>query len=373
MSTDAPTVHLAALLSEIAYIDFPGAETGYPGDSLAVDANFGTALLGSGVPVSLVNTLVANFTLEAFQDDEFNGFSAIILRAKGTGQLLLAVRGTSGLIDGLLTLTGSSAINGTGNTLNNVLIGNSAINTLTGGTGNDDLTGGAGNDALNGGDGADRYFFASGDGSDTINNSSADAAVDRLVFTDRARTALTFARSGNDLLVTRSGVPADSVRVTNWFTVPANQIDFVETTGGVVTTAADINALIAGGGSGFLSKVSAPTVAALDAPADLSGTLQVMLYPGLITDVAVMDVAAPAADGVSVIALDWPGAVEPISPWVATDALLGEHLLQASDLDVGAEYDAPVAICSTTSSLTAPWISRVASLTPRSSRFARSL
>src|SRR4029079_9159210 len=45
-----------------------------------------------------------------------------------------------------LTLIGTSAINGTGNTLDNVIIGNSAVNTLTGGAGNDFLDGGAGAD-----------------------------------------------------------------------------------------------------------------------------------------------------------------------------------------------------------------------------------
>ncbi|MCC6965849.1 MAG: putative Ig domain-containing protein [Nitrospira sp.] len=45
-----------------------------------------------------------------------------------------------------LTLTGSSAINGTGNTLNNVLTGNSGLNTLNGGAGADTMAGGAGND-----------------------------------------------------------------------------------------------------------------------------------------------------------------------------------------------------------------------------------
>jgi Ca2+-binding RTX toxin-like protein len=45
-----------------------------------------------------------------------------------------------------LTLSGTSAINGTGNSLNNVIIGNSAANTLNGGLGNDTLTGGDGND-----------------------------------------------------------------------------------------------------------------------------------------------------------------------------------------------------------------------------------
>ncbi|WP_409276718.1 M10 family metallopeptidase C-terminal domain-containing protein [Pseudomonas defluvii] len=67
-----------------------------------------------------------------------------------------------------LTLTGSANLNGTGNELDNVLIGNSANNTLNGGAGNDQLNGGAGNDlligglgtdTLTGGSGADRFVF----------------------------------------------------------------------------------------------------------------------------------------------------------------------------------------------------------------------
>src|SRR6266581_601881 len=56
-----------------------------------------------------------------------------------------------------LTLTGTSAVNGTGNTLDNVLLGNSANNTLNGGAGNDTLDGGAGADTLVGGLGDDTY------------------------------------------------------------------------------------------------------------------------------------------------------------------------------------------------------------------------
>jgi Ca2+-binding RTX toxin-like protein len=56
-----------------------------------------------------------------------------------------------------LTLTGTSAINGTGNTQDNVLTGNSANNTLTGGDGNDTLNGGTGNDTMDGGLGDDVY------------------------------------------------------------------------------------------------------------------------------------------------------------------------------------------------------------------------
>jgi Ca2+-binding RTX toxin-like protein len=54
-----------------------------------------------------------------------------------------------------LTLSGSSAINGTGNSLNNILTGNSGANTLRGEDGNDSLIGGSGNDTLFGGSGDD--------------------------------------------------------------------------------------------------------------------------------------------------------------------------------------------------------------------------
>ncbi|MFM6408355.1 MAG: calcium-binding protein, partial [Microcystis sp.] len=67
-----------------------------------------------------------------------------------------------------LTLTGLSAINGTGNTLNNLIIGNSRNNTLSGEGGNDTIDGGAGNDTLNGGTGNNTYLFGKGDGQDTI-------------------------------------------------------------------------------------------------------------------------------------------------------------------------------------------------------------
>ena len=57
-----------------------------------------------------------------------------------------------------LTLTGVGAINGTGNVLDNVLIGNSANNTLTGGAGNDTIDGGLGPDTMIGGLGNDTYI-----------------------------------------------------------------------------------------------------------------------------------------------------------------------------------------------------------------------
>ncbi len=60
-----------------------------------------------------------------------------------------------------LTLLGTTAINGTGNTANNILTGNTANNILNGLAGNDTLTGLAGNDTLTGGLGSDRFLFDS--------------------------------------------------------------------------------------------------------------------------------------------------------------------------------------------------------------------
>lgn len=60
-----------------------------------------------------------------------------------------------------LVLAGSSAINGTGNPLDNVLVGNNAGNKLYGAAGDDILFGGSGNDRLTGGSGRDIFVFDS--------------------------------------------------------------------------------------------------------------------------------------------------------------------------------------------------------------------
>ncbi len=92
-----------------------------------------------------------------------------------------------------LTLTGTNAINGTGNDLANVLTGNSAANQLNGQVGNDTLNGGGGNDTLIGWSGADSmiggvgndtYFVENAGDVVTENaNQGTDAVSSRLTYT----------------------------------------------------------------------------------------------------------------------------------------------------------------------------------------------
>lgn len=82
-----------------------------------------------------------------------------------------------------LNMTGTLAINGTGNDLDNIIIANSADNQLNGGAGNDTLKAGYGRDVLTGGVGDDIFnFFAVGDFviHDFVNSS------DLLVFDSKA-------------------------------------------------------------------------------------------------------------------------------------------------------------------------------------------
>ncbi|MFN6560278.1 MAG: matrixin family metalloprotease [Nostoc sp. ChiSLP01] len=88
-----------------------------------------------------------------------------------------------------LILTGTSAINATGNTLNNTITGNGGNNQLNGDTGNDTLNGGGGNDTLTGGTGNDSLIGGTGNdilvgsaGSDTL---TGGTGTDRFTFNSR--------------------------------------------------------------------------------------------------------------------------------------------------------------------------------------------
>ncbi len=89
-----------------------------------------------------------------------------------------------------LTLTGTLAITGMGNALNNILTGNSGINTLTGGDGNDTLNGGAGADILFGGAGDDIYTVDNV-GDKVYETTTATSGIDTTGI-DRVNSSITY-------------------------------------------------------------------------------------------------------------------------------------------------------------------------------------
>jgi len=84
-----------------------------------------------------------------------------------------------------LTLTGSGAISGTGNTLGNVITGNTGNNSLNGSSGNDTLSGAEGNDSLNGGSGNDSLIGGAGNDLYTV-----DSPTDKISETSTIATEI---------------------------------------------------------------------------------------------------------------------------------------------------------------------------------------
>ena len=156
--------------------------------------------------------------------------------SEGIDRVEATVAATLGSNIEVLFLTGTAAINGTGNTLANLLRGNSGINVLAGGGGNDIIEGGVGadtlsntagknlfnggadndtitgnsgnelfiggtgNDTLTTGAGADIIAFNRGDGQDTVNASTTKdntvALGGGILYAD-----LLFKKTGNDLIL----------------------------------------------------------------------------------------------------------------------------------------------------------------------------
>jgi len=113
-----------------------------------------------------------------------------------------------------LTLRGT-AINGTGNELNNAIEGNNLNNNLTGGLGNDTLVGGLGNDTLSGGEGSD---VLNGFGTVASNASQFDyltggAGTDYFVL--GGAWGVSYVEPGDGYAIIQDWTTADRIQVRN--------------------------------------------------------------------------------------------------------------------------------------------------------------
>jgi Ca2+-binding RTX toxin-like protein len=278
--TEKPNEGLDTILSSISYTLGANAE------NLTLT---GTGAI-NGTGNSLNNVLIGNsaanrLTGGAGDDVYVIGSGDTVMESSGGGIDTVQSPVTHTLAANVehLTLTGTAVVNGTGNSLNNVLTGNSAANTLKGGAGNDiyvvgtgdtvteqsnagtdlvqssvswslganlenltltgtaaangtgnalnnRLEGNSANNILTGLGGNDTYLYARGGGQDRVIDNSGTA--DRLSFgTDVNPLDLVISRQANDLRLAVHGT-TDQVTVQDWFGGASNQTEIIQAANG---------------------------------------------------------------------------------------------------------------------------------------------
>jgi Ca2+-binding RTX toxin-like protein/subtilisin-like proprotein convertase family protein len=144
-----------------------------------------------------------------------------------------------------LTLTGSSAISGGGNTSDNVLLGNTGANMLSGMAGNDTLDGVTGADTLKGGAGNDKYIFSLGDGVDSVQEVDSTAGNSDTLSFDASviKANIALFMSGNDLQIGYKNNATDQITVVNQ-QLASGSIERFQANDGTILTNADVNLVI---------------------------------------------------------------------------------------------------------------------------------
>jgi Ca2+-binding RTX toxin-like protein len=152
---------LGANLENLALV---GGDVHGAGNTLAnsITGTAGANLLDGGAGADLLAGLGGDDTYLVDQ----SGDRVVEAAGGGRDEVVSAVSYTLGAFIEDLTLTGSLALAGGGNELDNQITGNRGNNVLKGALGNDILMGGDGNDTLDGGDGND--MLVAGVGNDTL-------------------------------------------------------------------------------------------------------------------------------------------------------------------------------------------------------------
>ena len=158
------------------------------------------------------------------------GDNAIEQPGEGIDTVVSAIGYTLGADFENLTLSGSTAVNGTGNALDNTLTGNSAANVLDGAGGND------------------TYLTAAGGGNDEVVDGSG---TDRVVFAGIASTQVSVGREGGEVVIRIGGY--DGVRFADGGgAYPVEQFEFSDG----VRDASWIDAMLAAAASGADTKLT---------------------------------------------------------------------------------------------------------------------
>lgn len=233
-----------------------GTDTVRASLNYTLSANVENLILAGTSAINGTGNNLANVLTGNMADNTLNGGSGADTLIGGAGNDTYVVDSTSDLVtemagEGMdlvqssvtytlssnvenLTLTGASAINGTGNALDNVLTGNSAANVLTGGAGNDTYVVGTG----------DTTIEASGGGTDTVQSSitwTLASNVENLILTG----ASAINGTGNSLANVLTGNGAANVLTggggNDTYIVGAGDTTTEASGGGTDTVLADIS------------------------------------------------------------------------------------------------------------------------------------
>jgi Ca2+-binding RTX toxin-like protein len=198
----------------------------------------------NGTGNSLNNTILgnsaANLLMGGAGHDIYNvGTGDTVVEAvnEGTDLVLSNVTWTLGANIEKLTLLGTGAINGTGNSLNNTILGNSAANLLTGGAGNDTLAGRLGNDT---------YLVDRSEGRDTISENDGTVGNSDLLLYGATINPLDLflSQQANSLRIAIHG-STDYVTIQNWFSAPTTaQVEMIQAGNGQTLVNTEVNQLI---------------------------------------------------------------------------------------------------------------------------------
>jgi Ca2+-binding RTX toxin-like protein len=203
-----------------------------PGDTVLEAPGDGTDTVWSGLALFSLPDNVENLTLVGGwgQTGAGNGLNNV-LRSANAGSRLHGMDGADTLFggDGADTLTGGAG-----------------DDRLLGAGGRDELHGGLGNDRLEGGPEADLYRFGRGDGFDTVVENDATVGVlDMLRFGGGIDASqLWFRKIGQALQIDIIGTD-DSVRLANWYSSSASQVEVFELADGQRLHAVNVPLLVA--------------------------------------------------------------------------------------------------------------------------------